>query len=257
MDLKLNNRQFLVTGATRGFGGAVTRLLLEEGAEVIAVARRNDPLQELVEEYASKIHPVKGDITEEETIHKVISKIDAAKFDGAVINSAGPPAKQVMETTLEDWDETYRNLVRWKIALTQKLIPIMQKAAYGKLVFIESISTKQPVENLVLSNAMRLSVVGFIKTLSQELAGSGITMNILAPGYHDTAALQRIFDKKASQLKITADEARKKMIDQTKMGLGDPKDMATLALWLLSPWSKYVTGQTFSHDGAEMKGVFG
>lgn len=257
MDLKLKGRQFLVTGGTRGFGGAITKQLVAEEAQVIVVAREQKNLDELEKKYGSQIIPVQGDITKPKVIDSVLKKIDHNIFDGAVINSGGPPAKQFLETTLADWDEAYRNLLRWKVDIAQRLVTILQKSGYGKLVFIESISTKQPVENLVLSNSIRLSVVGFVKTLSQEVAGSGITMNVLAPGYHDTNALQRIFEKKSQQMNISVQEAREKTIAATKMGLGDPADMASLALWLLSPHSKYVTGQTISHDGAVMQGVFG
>ncbi len=257
MDLKLENKQFLVTGGTKGFGGAIAEALINEGADVVVVARSQDKLDELKNSFKEKIICIQGDITQSEVIEKTVNSIDEEHFTGAVINAGGPPAKQFMETSLKDWDEAYQNLLRWKIELTQKLVPMLQKKQYGKLVYVESISTKQPVENLVLSNSVRLSVIGFVKTLSQELAGSGITMNVLAPGYHDTDALNRLFVKKSEQLNITVEEAKKQMIAQTKMGLGDPKDMASLALWLLSSHSKYVTGQTISHDGAVMKGVFG
>ena len=257
MDLKLSNRQFLVTGGTSGFGGAISRALANEGANVIVVARNREKLQKLGKEYPGQITTLQGDIIQSETIERVANEIDDNVFDGAVINSGGPPAKAFLETNLQDWDDAYNNLMRWKIEITQKLLPHFQKNDYGRLVYIESISTKQPVENLVLSNSLRLGVVGFVKTLSQEMAGSGINMNILAPGYHDTAALNRIFRKKSEVEGISEQEARKQFEQKTPMGLGKPDDMATLALWLLSPHSRYVTGQTISHDGSVMKGVFG
>lgn len=257
MDLKISGKQFLVTGATKGFGGAVTEALIKEGARVVAVARSQDDLNRLKGKHGDLVIPVQGDITQSDTIKKVVEILDENSFTGAVINAGGPPAKQFLETSMEDWDEAYHNILRWKVEITKKVVPLLQKKGYGKLVYIESISTKQPVENLVLSNSVRLSVIGFVKTLSQELAGSGVTMNVLAPGYHDTNALQRLFIKKSEQMNISVDEAREKMVSQTKMGLGDPDDMASLALWLLSPHSKYVTGQTISHDGAVMQGIFG
>lgn len=257
MDLQLSNRQFLVTGGTSGFGGAVSRALAKEGANVIVVARNREKLQKLEKKYSGQITTVQGDITQNEIIEKAIGEVDDHIFDGAVINSGGPPAKAFPETDLGDWDDAYKDLMRWKIEITQKLLPIFQKNGYGRLVYIESISTKQPVENLVLSNSLRLGVVGLVKTLSQEMAGSGINMNILAPGYHDTAAVNRIFRKKSEVEGISETEARKQFEQKTPMGLGNPDDMATLALWLLSPHSRYVTGQTLSHDGSVMKGVFG
>lgn len=257
MDLKLYERYFLVTGATNGFGGAISRALANEGARVLAVARTKENLMKLKIEFPDNIEIIQGDVTRSDVIDKIVDASSTKTLDGAVINSAGPPAKTVKETTLKDWDDTYQNLMRWKIELTQKLLPLFEKNSYGRLVYIESISTKQPVENLVLSNSMRLGVVGFVKTLSQETADSGITLNILAPGYHDTHALQRLFRKKSEMEGITENEARQRFEQNAPMGLGNPADMASLALWMLSPHSRYVSGQTISHDGAIMKGVFG
>lgn len=119
-------------------------------------------------------------------------------------------------------------------------------------------SVKQPVENLVLSNSLRLSVVGFVKTLSQEIADRGITLNILAPGYHDTQAMQRLFVKKSQVQNISVEEAGKQFEDEIKMGkMGNPDEFASLAIWLLSPHSRYITGQTISVDGGLIKSVFG
>lgn len=257
MHLKLKNQQFLVTGGTSGFGGAISKALAGEEANVVVVARSEEKLKVLKKQYPDQITTVQGDITSSDTIDKAVAYIDSSKFNGAVINSGGPPAKAFLETSLKDWDEAYQNLMRWKIQITRKLLPFLQRNGYGRLVYIESISTKQPVENLVLSNAVRLGVVGFVKTLSQEIAGSGITLNILAPGYHDTAALNRLFKKKSEVEGISEAQARRQIEQKSPMGLGDPDDMASLALWLLSPHSRYVTGQTISHDGSVMKGTFG
>jgi len=97
---------------------------------------------------------------------------------------------------MQMWDEAWETVVRWKIALTDLLLPIFKKQNYGRMLFIESVSVKQPVKNLVLSNALRPAIIGFAKTLSQEVAANGITVNVLAPGYHSTAAMERLFTKR-------------------------------------------------------------
>jgi 3-oxoacyl-[acyl-carrier protein] reductase len=102
-----------------------------------------------------------------------------------------------LETNLDDWDTAYNSLLRWKVELIKALLPTFQNQNYGRIVFIESMSVKQPVANLVLSNSLRLAVVGFVKTLSQEVSKDGITVNILAPGFHDTPAAQRLFVKRS------------------------------------------------------------
>ena len=159
---------------------------------------------------------------------------------------------------MNDWDAAYKSLVRWKVRLTKKLVERFIGWQYGRMVFVESVSVKQPVENLVLSNAFRMAMVGYVKTLSQEVGARGVNLNILAPGYHDTHAMKRIIAKKAETLKITEAKARKQMEEETLLGqMGDPKDFAELALWLLSANSKYVTGQTISVDGGLTRGSFG
>jgi len=163
-----------------------------------------------------------------------------------------------MNTKLSDWDEAYKTVVRWKIALTQALLPKMMNTGYGRLLYIESVSTKQPVENLVLSNAMRLAVTGYVKTLSQEIGGSGVTLNILGPGYHATQRMENLFAKNSELKGISEAEIRKTFSEQTAVKqIGNPEDFASLALWLLSPHSNYITGQTITVDGGLVKGIMG
>lgn len=163
-----------------------------------------------------------------------------------------------LDTQLSDWDQAYQSVVRWKIDLTQRLVKRMQSTGYGRLVFIESVSVKQPLVNLVLSNAMRLAVVGFVKTLSQEIATSGITLNIMGPGLHDTPRLHSLIKKNAELSGVSEAEMKSQFAQRAKVGsLGDPHDFATLALWLLSPHARYTTGQTFSVDGGFVLGTMG
>jgi len=124
--------------------------------------------------------------------------------------------------------------------------------------YLESSYVKQPIENLVSSTSLRLGIVGFAKTLSEEAADIGVTVNILAPGFHDTQALNRLLAKKAESGNISEEEAKNKFIQKIKVGkLGNPDELASIAVWLLSEESGYITGQTISVDGGVIKGVFG
>ncbi|HET9055314.1 MAG TPA: SDR family oxidoreductase [Chitinophagaceae bacterium] len=258
MNLEINNQLFIVGGATSGFGKAVSEALLQEGANIIAVARTVEKLHALQTTHPYKVEIVCGDLTKSETIKNLLQKINGRQIHGALINAGGPPAMTTMETKLEDWDDAYKNVMRWKIELTQGLVPVMTKYKYGRLLYVESASVKQPMENLVLSNSMRLGVVGFVKTLSQEIAHEGITLNVLAPGYHATSAMDRLFKKKSEQNGITIDDAMLQYISQTRVGfLGAAEDFASLAIWLLSPHSRYLTGQTISVDGGVIRGTMG
>jgi 3-oxoacyl-[acyl-carrier protein] reductase len=258
MDLKINNQTFIVTGVTSGFGRSVAVRLLEEGANVIGVARRKELLSELKYTYDSRFEYLAADITEEGAVDQLIELIGICRISGIFVNAGGPPAKSFVETEITDWDEAYQKLLRWKVDLVQKMVPRLVDQNYGRILFLESGSVKQPIENLVLSTSLRMSVVGMAKTLSQEIAGKGVTVNVLAPGSHNTNAIERLINKKTDTDGITYVEARAIFEKNTRVGfLGDPDDLASLAAWLLSPFSRFVTGQTISVAGGAITGVFG
>lgn len=258
MNLGISNHLFIVCGASSGLGNAIAVALLREGANVIAVARNTEKLQALLGEGPGKAELLSADLTRPESIEQLKALIHDRYIHGALINAGGPPAKTFLETTLEDWDGAYTAILRWKLSLVKMLLPLMQPNHYGRLLFIESASVKQPIENLVLSNSLRLAVVGFVKTLSQEIAATGITLNILAPGSHDTPAIERVYQKKATQAGISVEAARDAALKQMPLGrLGNAEEFASLACWLLSPLSGFITGQTISVDGGTVKGVFG
>lgn len=256
MNLHLSNQLFIVTGASSGFGKAIAEALLAEGAGIIAVARGAEKLHALTGLAPDRVEVLEGDITDSNVIQQLVSQLGTRQLHGLVVNAGGPPAKTVMETTLDDWDNAYRTLLRWKVELTQALVPNMIAHTYGRIVYIESSSVKQPLENLVLSSSLRVAVVGMVKTLSQEIARTGVTLNILGPGSHNTAAIDRIYRKKSEQTGLPVAEVREKAIAQIPVGaLGQAADFASLALWLLSPLSRYTTGQTITLDGGSVKNM--
>ena len=258
MDLQLNDRLFLIGGATAGFGNAAARALIAEGATVIAVARNAENLSEYQSQFPDQIEAINGDITDGEIIDEIVNYIGDRKLDGIFVNAGGPPAKSALETTMEDWDLAWFTVVRWKIDLVMQLMPKFREQAYGRILFVESISVKQPIENLVLSNSLRMAVVGFAKSLSQEIGKEGITVNVLAPGYHDTHAVKRVLQKKADSSGKSYEEIQQNLENNIPMGrMGLPSEFASLAVWLLSPLSGYITGQTISVDGGVMAGSFG
>lgn len=258
MDLKIKDRLFIVCGASSGLGKGVAEALLNEGAKIIAVARDAEKLSQWAGRFPSRIETMADDVTLPGFADRMIKKIDGRKLSGLLINAGGPPAKSFLETDLADWDNAYQMLLRWKVELTQKLLPVFRKQKYGRLLYIESESVKQPIENLVLSNSLRLAVIGFVKTLSQEIASQGITLNVMAPGFHNTAAAERLFVKRSNVENISIEEAKKKYEQQIKVGrMGDPAEFGMLACWMLSPFSGYITGQTISMDGGAIKGTMG
>jgi 3-oxoacyl-[acyl-carrier protein] reductase len=257
MDLQLKDRLFIVTGASSGFGKAITTALTAEKAKVIAVARGMEKLEALKKETPG-VEIISLDVTLPESLRVLYQTVENRVLSGIVVNAGGPPAKAFLETEMQDWDEAYRKILRWKVELTQLFLPFFEQNKYGRYLYIESVSVKQPVPNLVLSTSLRLAVTGFVKTFSDEIAHEGITANVMAPGYHMTPALERVVRKNSEVQGITFDDALAGMLRDIPTGrVGDLGDFASLALWLLSPLSSYVTGQTISVDGGSVRGTMG
>jgi 3-oxoacyl-[acyl-carrier protein] reductase len=257
MDLQLKNKLYIVTGASSGFGRAITSRLAEEEAHVIAVARGMERLKALQESFPA-MEVLSLDMTHPDAPGKLIESVGKRDLSGMVVNAGGPPAKSFLETNMEDWDLAYHQILRWKVDLTQTFLPLFEKNRTGRYLFIESSSVKQPIPNLVLSNSLRMAVTGFVKTFSDEVAHLGITANILAPGMHLTPALERVILKNSQAAGITKEEALEEMISRIPVkSTGNVDDFASLAAWLLSPWSSYITGQTISVDGGAVRGSMG
>ena len=258
MDLKLTNQRFVVCGASSGFGEAIARQLLQEGAHVVLVARRGDLLRDKFSHFENKTNFIEGSLIYGETLDKIEQSVQAKETHGIVFNAGGPPTGTPLETNMDDWDAAWKLVMRWKVDLAIRLAPYFRDKAYGRMLFIESQSVKQPLPSLTLSNSFRAGVVGFAKSLALEVAKSGVTVNVLAPGSHETPAIERVIEKNKGSLNISFEEAKEKMNENIPVGrMGKAEEIASLSAWLLSPHAGYVTGQTISHDGGNIKGLFG
>ncbi|KAF0195684.1 MAG: short-chain dehydrogenase/reductase SDR [Bacteroidetes bacterium] len=258
MDIRLDDKFFIVTGASSGFGEAIARKLIAEGASVLAVARSSEKLEKLKVDCGSKLETMIQDVTADNFPERLVDRINGRIPSGMVVNAGGPPSGGFFDTSPESWIMAYNDLVSWKVKILSTLVPLFIQAGYGRIVMIESVSVKQPVDGLILSNTFRPAIVGMARTLATEIAGFGITINILAPGYHETAAMQRLFIRKSNELGISLDDARRQFIADTGMGkMGNPVDFAELAVWLLSPSSGFITGQVISVAGNLVKGILG
>lgn len=258
MDLKLDSRRFVVCGASSGFGKAIADALLSEGAQCIVVARRGGQLQENFSTYGDRVEIVEGDITESKTIDEIVKRAGKSSLHGVVLNAGGPPTGLPLETDMDQWDDAYRLVMRWKIDLTLRLTPLLKENNYGRILFIESKTVKEPLPALVLSNAYRAGVVGFAKSLALEVAGSGVTVNVIAPGFHNTPAIDRVLNRNSELQNISYEEAKQNAESTIPVGrIGKPEELAGLAAWLLSSHSGFITGQTISHDGGVIAGLFG
>jgi 3-oxoacyl-[acyl-carrier protein] reductase len=244
----------MVMGASSGFGYAISKALVNEGALVTINAREGKKLNQAEKQLGSNVSTISGDVTKDQTLQNIADEMQQRRYHGMLVNTGGPPATGFEGSILPGWDEAYLHVLRWKVDLMLRVVPIFKKHGYGRILFLESASVKQPVENLVYSNSFRMAVVGFVKTLANEIAGSGVNLNIIAPGFHRTSAVERIIKKKCETEGISYDEARKKMEDSIPLKItGNPEEFARLALWLLSPSSEFVSGQIFYVDGGSIK----
>lgn len=258
MDVQLKDKTFAVGGATSGLGRAIAEALLAEGATVIGIARTQSKLDEMGEAAGAKFEGYAADLTDATAVNHLARHLRARQIDGLVSNAGGPPTGTVRELAIKDWDAAYQSTLRWKIQLTNALLPMMVGRGSGRLLFLESVSIKQPIDNLVLSNAMRAAVAGFVKTLSREVGEYGVTANILAPGYHATPRITTVLEKSAEIQGVSLDEVEKQFTAETSVKrLGDPADFAALALHLLSPAGGYITGQTITVDGGLVRHITG
>lgn len=258
MDLKIADQRFIICGASSGFGYAIAKQLLIEGASVVAVARRGDKLNEQFHHFHEKVEVIEGSLIYSDTLDKIEKSAKKSPFHGIVLNAGGPPTGTPLQTDMKDWDAAWQLVMRWKIDLALRIAPLLKGAGYGRMVFIESQTVKQPLPTLVLSNAFRAGIAGFAKSLALEIAKSGVTVNLLAPGSHETPAIERVIKNNSSIKGISFDQAKTELESNIPVGrMGTAEEFASLAAWILSPHSGYVTGQTISHDGGIVAGLFG
>ncbi len=258
MNLKLEKQRFIVCGASSGFGEAIARQLLKEGAHVVLVARRGNLLKDKYSHYEKQTTIIEGSLIYSETLSKIEKSVKKGSFHGIVLNAGGPPTGTPQNTDMTDWDAAWQLVMRWKIDLSLRLAPLLVQNNYGRILFVESQSVKQPLPSLSLSNSFRAGVVGFAKSLALEIADKGVTVNVLAPGSHETPAIERVIQNNSSIKGISYDKAKEELVANIPVKrMGKAEELASLAAWLLSPHSGYVTGQTISHDGGVIKGIFG
>jgi 3-oxoacyl-[acyl-carrier protein] reductase len=192
MDLKLENLKYLVTGASSGLGQAVAKTLLDNKAHVLVTARNKNALERLKSAYPDKVTVLAEDVTNQQFISQLKKALPEDLY-GVFINAGGPPAATIPETSMKDWDNAYQLVLRWKVELSKSILPKFKKNKRGRFLFSESASVNGPIPNLVLSNSFRMAVVGYMKTMVKEVSHEDITANVIAPGYHETSAIDRLF----------------------------------------------------------------
>ena len=262
MDLGLKGRTAIVAAASSGLGKAIAWELAAEGANVVINGRKEESLIKAAEEIQSAtgfgVLPIAGDVTNQMDVKKLVKEAKSCfgRLDIMVTNAGGPPAGFFDDFDAEHYRQALELNLISTINLCREAVPHMRAQRWGRIVAITSIAAKQPVENLILSNTARAGVLGFIKTLSQQVAIDGITVNTLCPGYHLTERLENLGSLTAERERVPVEEVYARWAASTSTRrIGDPKEFAAVATFLCSERASYVTGTVIQVDGGANKGL--
>jgi 3-oxoacyl-[acyl-carrier protein] reductase len=237
-------------GASKGLGRGVAGALAREGAKVAIASRSRERLDATVEELEGEVTAFVADAGDLEGLGELVMEVEAdlGPIDILVANTGGPPSGTALGNSIEEWEDAYRSLVLGLRVLVEAVHPGMRERGWGRIVNIGSSSTVEPIPSLTLSNANRLAAIGFLKTLSREVAADGITINTIATGKFAT---DRLAENAGSMEK--AEQAARETVPAAR--LGTPEEYGDLVAFLASDRAAYVTGTTISIDGGLLRSV--
>jgi 3-oxoacyl-[acyl-carrier protein] reductase len=262
MDLGLQGKVAFVAGGSQGLGKAVALELCREGARVAICALDDPELPKAVEEIrqatAKEIIGIPADVSNSEEARGFIRK--ALEYFGTVDilvnNAGGPPDRTFLEVDDDQWNLGIRLNLMSTILMTREVVPTLIEKRWGRIINMTSISVKQPIDGLILSNTVRSGVIGFAKTLSNELASYNVTVNNVCPGYTMTERVRKLSIDVAQKRGSTPEAIIKgweSLIPMRRMGT--PEEFAALVAFLASERSGYITGASIQIDGGYYKGI--
>ena len=244
MDLQLKNKKALVLGASTGIGRAIAEVLVQEGATVAICSRNLEKVKKTAREIGAE-HFFTCDLSKageaKNAVEKAIAQLGGV--DILVTNTGGPNKGNFAEVSDLQWQEDFQSLWMSVVESLKVALPRMQENHYGRVLLVTSLAAKEPLGGLTTSNGLRAGLAGLSKSIANEYAPFGITLNLLLPGYTNTDRLK--------ELKLT-DERIKQMVPAGR--LGDPRELADLAAFLASPRAGYITGQSILVDGGVTRG---
>jgi 3-oxoacyl-[acyl-carrier protein] reductase len=262
MDLGLRNSRALVTGASKGLGFAIAKILIQEGASVVINSRDEHNLQlakdQLRKEGLEPAGMVAGDLGKKGTPEQVIEKTAAilGGLDLLLSNTGGPRTGKFATLTEEDWAHAIDLCLLSHVRLIRASLPHLDKSGFPSILTITSISAKQPIPDLILSNTTRAGVLGLTKSLALELAGQRIRVNSILPGWTATDRAIELIHSRAAANQTTPEMEMEKQKATAPLGrMAEPDEFARSAVFLLSPAASYLTGVMLSVDGGTYKGI--
>jgi len=259
MDLQLAGKRALVMGGSKGLGQACADALAAEGCAIVLSSR--DPVASavaLADRHRVPVHPVAADVDSAESMDQLATRaLDLlGGVDIAILNHGGPPPCTALEMTAEQIDTWYRRMVAHPIRLAMRLLPGMRAQRFGRIIAVGSAGMIQPIPNLAISNVLRAAIVGWTKTLSNEVAAEGITVNVLAPGAIRTDRSLQTASANAAKEGIDAEEwIRRRSANIPAGRYGTPAEFGAVAAFLASPLASYVTGTVTRADGGMVRSV--
>lgn len=256
MDLGLKEKAVLVAAASSGIGLAVAETFLMEGAKVSISSHNPDKLKTAVENLAQKTgrqpFAVVCDLTSPDSIENWVKESEKAHGPAQILvtNTGGPPAGLWSELKTEDWEKAYALILRSVMKLTQLTVPPMQKAGWGRLVFLSSLAAKQPITHLASSSTFRAGLLGYAKVLANDLGKFGITVNTVLPGYTLTDRQKELAQISAAKTGKTPEEVIKSWEAAVPLGrTARPEEIAAAVVFLASEKAGYITGTALPVDG--------
>lgn len=261
METGLRNRVVLIAGASQGIGRAAAHAFAAEGAKLAIFSRNEKSLKAAEEEVLSRnpteIYAEALDATDaaavESFVQKVVSRF--GRLDVCIPNAGGPPAKNFLSIGLEEWRRAIETNFLSVVVLCKAVIPYMQKDRWGRVITITSTTVKQPVENLILSNAVRPAVMALVRSLAIEFGPDNITFNNVGPGYTTTERLKELAGTRALAGGVAQEEVYRQWAEEVPLKrLAQPEEIADTIVWLASERASYITGHTILVDGGRYRG---
>lgn len=262
MDLSLTGKVALVCAASKGLGRAAALALAREGAKVAICARGPETLAHTAEEIRSAtgadVLPIVADVALKQDVSRLVTEAvqHFGGLDILVTNAGGPKSGPFSSLSDEDWQQAVDQLLLSVVRLCAEVVPHLKQRGGGRIIHVTSVAVKQPVDNLMLSNSIRAAVVGFAKTLANELARDHILVNCVAPGYTRTDRVQELLQASARREGVDEGEIERRLVAGIPLGrMGEPDEFGAVVAFLASARASFITGSVIAIDGGSVKGL--
>ncbi len=259
MDLGLKNQVALVTAASRGLGKAAAMAFAQEGAKV-SICARSDDLERTADEIETRtgaeVLAVRADVTRPQDIQNLITKTleRFQQVDILIVNAGGPPPGNFLSLTPDDWKAAVDLTLMSAIHLCYAVVPLMLEAGSGSIVTTQSYSVKQPIDNLILSNSLRMAVIGMMKSMANELGPKGIRVNSINPAWTWTERVRQLMEDRVVRNNSTLEEEQAKVTTDVPLGrMGTVEEYGKTIAWLASPAASFIHGHALMFDGGAIK----